>query len=160
MKVSAFGRFLVVAPVVWVVALAVATAIVSRRSVGLPAYAVSAAIYEIGSLLCHQLPVRSFHVWGAQLPVCARCTGLYIGAAGAAIVATQLSAALQRRVWNQARSLMFIGALPTAVTLIAEWFSGQMPGNWTRAAAGFPLGAIVMLIILASTTLESAVEIH
>src|SRR5262245_13994744 len=116
MKVSAFGRFLVVAPVVWVVALAVATAIVSRRSVGLPAYAVSAAIYEIGSLLCHQLPVRSFHVWGAQLPVCARCTGLYIGAAGAAIVATRLRGPVQEQIWNRARLLVFLAVLPSAIT--------------------------------------------
>ncbi len=35
-----------------------------------------------------------------------------------------------------------------------------MPGHWIRAAAGFPLGAIVMLIVLAATTPESAVEIH
>src|SRR5262245_26197086 len=156
MKMSAFRPILVLAPLAWMLALATATMLAARQAVALPAYAVSAAIYEIGSLLCHQLPERSFHLWGAQLPVCARCTGLYIGSAGAGIVAPQLSAALQRRVWNQARSLMCIGALPTAVTLIAEWFSGQMPGNWTRAAAGFPLGAIVMLIILASTTLESA----
>ena len=160
MKMSALRPILVLAPMAWMLGLATATALAGSRAVGVPAYAVSAAIYEIGSLLCHQLPARSFHVWGAQLPVCARCTGLYIGAAGAAIVATQLSAGLQRRVWNRARSLTLLGALPTAVTLIVEWFSGHTPGNWTRAAAGFPLGAIVMLIILASTALESAVEIH
>jgi hypothetical protein len=34
------------------------------------------------------------------------------------------------------------------------------PGNWIRAAAGFPLGAIVMLIVVATTASESVVEIH
>lgn len=28
---------------------------------------------------CHRLPHRSFFIKGKQLPVCARCTGMYIG---------------------------------------------------------------------------------
>ena len=58
------------------------------------------------------------------------------------------------------RSFCCIGAMPTAITLIYEWFSGTMPSHWIRAAAGFPLGAVVMLIVLAATTLEQVVEIH
>jgi hypothetical protein len=46
------------------------------------------------------------------------------------------------------------------VTLAYEWLSGVMPGHWIRAAAGFPLGAIVMLILIAATTVDSAVEVH
>ena len=36
--------------------------------------------YAAGSIVCHQIPERSFHIAGVQLPVCARCTGLYAGA--------------------------------------------------------------------------------
>ena len=39
----------------------------------------AAAVYAAGSLVCHQRPERSFHLAGAQLPVCARCLGLYVG---------------------------------------------------------------------------------
>jgi uncharacterized membrane protein len=160
MTKTAIRPILVAAPVVWIVALGAAVFVASRPSVGVPAYAASAAVYEIGSLVCHQLPKRSFYFWGAQLPVCARCTGIYAGAAAAALVATRMNQALQRQLWDRAQELLLLGAMPTAVTLIYEWFSGMMPGHWIRAAAGFPLGAIVMLIVLAAATPESVVEIH
>jgi uncharacterized membrane protein len=160
MKLSALRPILVVTPMVWVTALGLATVIASRPTVGVAAYGLSAAVYEVGSLLCHQLPERSFHLGGAQLPVCARCVGLYVGAAAAAIVAAGMGRSSQRRLWDRARVLLFIGAAPTAVTLIYEWLSGHMPSHSIRAASGFPLGAIVMLIILAAATSESAVEIH
>ena len=41
----------------------------------------AAVLYAGASLICHQLPGRSFHLDGAQLPVCARCFGLYSGGA-------------------------------------------------------------------------------
>ncbi|MBV1754233.1 MAG: DUF2085 domain-containing protein, partial [Methanobacterium sp.] len=32
-----------------------------------------------GNLICHGIPERSFKIKGHMLPVCARCTGLYLG---------------------------------------------------------------------------------
>jgi uncharacterized membrane protein len=160
MTKTAVRPILVAVPVVWIVALVVAVFVASRPSVGVPVYAVSAAVYEIGSLVCHQLPQRSFYFWGAQLPVCARCTGIYVGAAASALVAARMGDGLQREFWDRAKELFLLSAMPTLVTLIYEWFSGRMPGHWIRAAAGFPLGAIVMLIVLAAATPESVVEIH
>jgi hypothetical protein len=63
-------------------------------------------------------------------------------------------------MWDRARQWLAISATPTAITLMYEWLSGVTPGNWIRAAAGFPLGAIVMLIVVAATAPESVVEIH
>jgi uncharacterized membrane protein len=160
MTKTAVRPILVAAPIAWVGAVFGAVLVASRPSVGAPVYAASAAVYEVGSLVCHQLPKRSFYFWGAQLPVCARCTGLYVGAAVAALVATGMGRVLQRQVWDRAKELLLLGATPTVVTLIYEWFSGSMPGHWARAAAGFPLGAIVMLIVLAATTPESVVELN
>jgi len=36
-------------------------------------------ILSIGSSVCHQIPSHSFSVGSVQFPVCARCTGLYMG---------------------------------------------------------------------------------
>ncbi len=45
-----------------------------------PVSEAGALVYLAGGFLCHQRPDRSFHAWGLQLPVCARCFGLYAGA--------------------------------------------------------------------------------
>lgn len=34
---------------------------------------------EIQLVTCHKIPSRSFFFRGRQFPVCARCTGMYIG---------------------------------------------------------------------------------
>jgi len=34
----------------------------------------------IGYAVCHQISSRSFHIGNIQLPLCARCTGMYLGA--------------------------------------------------------------------------------
>ena len=34
----------------------------------------------VGYALCHRIPGHSFHLGGRQLPLCARCTGTYLGA--------------------------------------------------------------------------------
>src|SRR5687768_14239891 len=46
----------------------------------------AALMYAGGSVICHQRPERSFHLAGAQLPVCARCMGLYVGGAVGALL--------------------------------------------------------------------------
>ena len=38
------------------------------------------ALMYTGGWWCHQLPARSPHLFGAQLPLCWRCTGILLGA--------------------------------------------------------------------------------
>lgn len=38
------------------------------------------AAHWFGSAVCHQFPEHSYHLAGVPLPLCARCTGLYLGA--------------------------------------------------------------------------------
>lgn len=42
----------------------------------------------IGYAVCHQLPERSFHLGGEQLPLCARCSGTFLGALAGFVLLT------------------------------------------------------------------------
>jgi hypothetical protein len=84
------------AAVGWAAALPLAAWMVARPGTS-PLYAFALAVYGVGGLVCHQLPERSFHPWSAQMPVCARCAGIYIGGAIAAIIAPIAAAPLKGR---------------------------------------------------------------
>src|SRR5262245_30156247 len=73
-----------VAPGVAVLASAWVVLIIAAPFLWIPAAAV---MYAAGSFICHQIPERSFHLDGIQLPVCARCFGLYGGGALGSMIA-------------------------------------------------------------------------
>jgi uncharacterized membrane protein len=110
--------------------------------------AVAAVIYAVGSLICHQRPERSFHLDHAQLPVCARCAGIYAGAAIGAIAATGWWRPGARSVVPAPRLPLIAAAIPTAITLIVEWGGLADPGNSWRAVSGVVLGAGVAAVVL------------
>lgn len=39
----------------------------------------------VGYAVCHRIDTRSFHIDGRQVPMCARCTGMYLGAFAAIV---------------------------------------------------------------------------
>ena len=115
----------------------------------LPA-SVGVVIYAIGSLICHQLPERSFHLAGAQLPVCARCLGIYVGLSSGAAV-TWMRASAERSTFpagaRSVRRFAALAAAPTAVTVALESIGAWQPANLTRAVAGLPLGFFIGLVV-------------
>jgi uncharacterized membrane protein len=149
-------RACLIGSVAWAAIIPLAAFAASRPQGPSLAYAFALGAYAIGHVICHQLPARSFQLWGAVLPVCARCTGIYVGAA-------VVSAAMWTRprtpgnishisIFHQdpaarARQLLLAALVPTAVTLIYEWTTGITPANWIRALAGLPLGAAVAWLI-------------
>jgi uncharacterized membrane protein len=141
-----FHRALIGASIAWAAALPLATVAASRPDNGSPVYLFTLAVYGIGSVVCHQLPARSFHLWAAQMPVCARCTGIYAGAAIAAVVV--LTSFDRRLRHDNPRMVVALAALPTAATLAYEWTTGVTPSNWIRAVAGACLGAAVAIVVL------------
>jgi Predicted membrane protein (DUF2085) len=143
MQLAALRRAMVATEWLWTAALVPAAFAASRAHGGWASYPFALAAYSIGSVLCHQLPERSFHMWAVQLPVCARCTGVYLGAAVAAAVGVT-----GRHVSRPVAALMAGGA-PAAATLVYQWATGDPLSNWARAATGVLLGGAVMAVLLA-----------
>jgi uncharacterized membrane protein len=135
-------------------------------------------VYAAGSLLCHQLPERSYHLWAAQMPVCARCAGIYFGAAMAVLVAAAFrqprasefarhlpmpmrhspaparpapTVVALRFSRASVRILLALAVLPSVLTLVSEWATGVMPAHAIRAAAGAPIGIVVAWLVVAAT---------
>jgi uncharacterized membrane protein len=135
----------------WAAALPIAAWLTARPSAPVSAFAL--AVYALGGVVCHQLPERSFHLWSVQMPVCARCTGIYVGgaiAAVASIVTVRLTGPSRVEGQPRAKSTLLLSALPTVATLVFEWTTGQAPANPIRAVAGFPIGAAVVWVILSA----------
>ena len=114
-----------------------------------------AVVYEAAGLICHQRPERSFHLAGIQLPVCARCFGLYAsGAAGALIACLAGLSGAGRAPARSAAFAIAVASIPTALTVIAEWIGLVHPGGLTRAIAAVPLGAMAGWVFVRLLALE------
>jgi uncharacterized membrane protein len=104
------------------------------------------ALRPFCTFICHQRPERSFFVAGTQLPVCARCTGLYLGAA----LAVPLALLITSRVpASRARLALVVAALPTALTWILEFAGGIPFSNAARFIAALPLGYAAAWLVVA-----------
>lgn len=89
------------------------------------------------------------------MPVCARCTGLYVSAALAAPLALLFSVPLTPR---GARWILAIAALPTAITWGLE-YAGLVPfGNAARALAALPLGTAAAWLAVTQCRIERSNE--
>lgn len=131
---------LIGAALAWAATLPLATLAAVQPHPAAWVYLFALSVYSIGAVVCHQLDARSFHLWAHQMPVCARCTGIYAGAALAMI------ATLWREPRPGARAvhprwILGLAMLPALATLVFEWTTGVTPSNVTRAATGVILGA-------------------
>lgn len=110
----------------------------------------------LGAAVCHRLTERSFTINGRQLPLCARCTGMYLGAALSLIL-----------LWLAGRS-HFTGLPPLPILLILLSFIAIMgidginsyshffpnaphlyqPRNWLRLLTGMGTGLAMGVVIL------------
>ena len=104
-----------------------------------------AVLAPICAVICHQRPERSFFVGGTQMPVCARCTGLYVGAALAVPFALVAGSGLAS---DRARRILFVAALPTALTWTLEFVGGVSLSNSIRFLAALPLGLCGAWLVL------------
>jgi uncharacterized membrane protein len=115
-----------------------------------------AFVYAAGSVICHQLAERSFFLDGRQLPVCARCTGLYLsGAAGFLGWCIWKTARRWRRFVVPPRAavaIVIIAAVPTALSYATGVIGVWDGSNITRALRAVPLGASTGAVVAAVAT--------
>jgi len=168
MRIAAWA--LAAAAVLWAASLPVAAYAASQSSGRSPSGFFALGIYTMGSFICHQRPERSFHLWSVQLPVCARCVGIYLGAsiaATAAVVGAELgrpnvdprpnvegrasSAPTSESTVAQRIMIVLVAALPAIATLVYEWLSGVAPSNTVRAATGVILGMVTAWLVVRET---------
>ncbi|HEX4346088.1 MAG TPA: DUF2085 domain-containing protein [Vicinamibacterales bacterium] len=137
---TAAQRALITTELAWTASLVAAAYVISHAPPGSVAHALAAFEYSAARLICHQRPERSFFVWDVKLPVCARCAGIYAGAACAAVFGT-------RRIARPGLTVA-LAALPAVVSLVYEWTTGVTPSNLVRAATGVIAGFTVMAVLL------------
>lgn len=134
----------------WLAALVAAPALPARLAL---------LAYAVGGLVCHQIPVRSFHIGEAQLAVCARCSGIYAGAAAAFVwqlLALRAGARSGPRgaASQPARVLLAVGVAPTVLTVALELTGVWAASNLTRAIAGVAFGAAAAMVAGEAATLH------
>jgi len=107
-----------------------------------------------GYALCHQIDARSFHLGDRQLPLCARCTGMYLGAMAGLIF--QFFTAQRRAGMPPWRVLVILGAWIMAfgvdgVNSYLHLFPGAPslyePSNILRLLTGSGMGLAVALVL-------------
>lgn len=138
------GITLTAGAVAWVGVLIAAPLLVSRGE----GTSIMGAVYGAAGLICHQRPERSFALAGVQVPVCARCFGLYAAGAAGAIAGCAFGRRRVRAGSRQVRALLALAAAPTAITVVAEWLGVAFPSNAVRAAAALPLGVAAGWILV------------
>ena len=111
--------------------------------------------YAAGSVVCHQLPERSFY-WGQwQFPVCSRCTGLYLsGLIGlAAWIAVRKWRGFSLRVEPRvAIVILATASLPTLLSVATAAAGMWDASNIGRALLAIPLGATAGALVAAVAT--------
>lgn len=142
-------RGFTVATVIWMLTLVMVPFLLAHETGGRPATVASAGTYLVGSLICHQRPDRSFRLWGVQMPVCARCAGLYFGGAVGVLVAgarhtkSRGVGRAPRMASPVLRVLVLAAAVPTGITWLGEAVGWLQVAEGVRAVAAVPLGVAV-----------------
>jgi uncharacterized membrane protein len=109
----------------------------------------------VGFAVCHRIPERSFILDGRQLPLCARCTGTFLGA----MLGLAVMLVLGRR---RASNLPPVPVLGLLLVFMGLWafdglnsYLGLFPGapqlyqpqNWLRLTTGLLEGLALMVFV-------------
>ncbi|MEM2247573.1 MAG: DUF2085 domain-containing protein [Thermoproteota archaeon] len=109
----------------------------------------------IGSLVCHQRPDRTLWIGGNYLPVCARCTGAYLGFLSGYVLVPFLSDKKAKGPPNLYVSLIL--TLPLWIDSIGQTLGFWISTNDIRLITGLLFGvSLAPLLVYALSILPSS----
>lgn len=143
MKTYAYRLWAVVSLLagVWVAVILLAPTAAATGHIG-----VSAPIYGFFGYICHQIPERSFFVFGHKFAVCSRCFGVYSGLLGGLALYPVF-----RSMDNPTpfpRVLLFLAMVPMAVDWSLGYFEIWENTHLSRLATGLMLGGMCAVFIV------------
>jgi uncharacterized membrane protein len=109
----------------------------------------------IGYAVCHRIEERSFHVEGRPLSLCARCTGMYLGAVVGMVYQTLLGR--RRTAWPRTGIMLVLGAFLVAfgvdgINSGIIFYMGKpllyQPSNILRLITGTGMGLAMSIVLL------------
>lgn len=103
-------------------------------------------IYFLFSKICHQIPERSFFIFGKQLAVCSRCTGLYFGFLLGAILYPFIFKI--NRLRTPSPKYLFIACVPIGIDIFIRFFHIAENTFVSRSITGLILGAVMTLFVV------------
>ena len=99
---------------------------------------------KMGSAVCHQMAERSLFFDGMQMPLCARCTGIYIGAFFAFWFFFWKKRLQSGGVFSVMQAILTgIAILPVGIDSVGSYLGFWESSQWMRIMTGCLVGAVV-----------------
>jgi uncharacterized membrane protein len=108
--------------------------------------ALAGVFYDFFRPICHQIDVRSLHLFGLPLAVCSRCSSIYVGFL-AGTLAYPLIRDLRRPVMP-GRAFLALMLLPMLLDVGAGMLGVDDPGNAGRMVTGGWFGLLIPFLII------------
>lgn len=103
-------------------------------------------IYQSFGFVCHQLPERSFFIFGHKLAVCSRCTGIYFGAMLAFLLYPLIRSL--RATDTPPRKWLIAASLPLFLDFLLNLAGVWQNTHASRFVTGLILGSVVVFYVM------------
>jgi uncharacterized membrane protein len=106
------------------------------------------ALWQFGYVFCHQIPERSFFIDGHQFPICARCTGIFLGFIVTSVYILMMGGA-KRPLMPDRTVLAFAAAGSAAMVFdgVTSYAGLRDTTNVIRLATGLGMGAAIGFLL-------------
>ena len=111
---------------------------------------------RMGSAVCHQMAERSFIFDGMQMPLCARCTGIYIGAFFAFCFFFLKKRMGNGRPFSVMQALLTgLAVLPVGIDGVGSYLGFWESSQLMRIFSGSLVGAVVPGFLLMAVNMDT-----